>query len=202
MQEHGDAATGNVIVDSARTAGQILAVQFVKDEDESTGQVRSIRMADGWESFVARNQLHAEDLLFFTLQGRARFIVMMIRGHSRQQRKAGPHERQDPGKRKLVGEDTDAAADEDDDNMNVVEGTAELWRAERKRRLGPHGTEHGVAANGSQHESVTHVQSTMRWAYMLSDVDGDDGSDGDGDDCSDFEDEKEFWGSQALFHAH
>ena len=127
VQEHGDEVKGNVILDTARTAGKILSVEFVRQEDEETGDLKSIRIGHGWESFMHRNHLQAEDLLIFTLQGESRFIVMMIRGHSRLAREQaelavlGENEK---GKSKLC----DTVSDD------LQEGTAELWRAAKKHK--------------------------------------------------------------------
>jgi hypothetical protein len=190
VQEHGDEASGNVILDAARTAGQVLAVEFVKEEDAETGELKSIRIGQGWESFVVRNQLQAPDLLFFTLQGPSRFIVMMIRGHTRHATAEDPA----PRKHKL-----DTADD-------LEESTAELWHAAKKRKRGP-APEHDPNNNNNNNDDddesdsaifVTCISSedTLGSYRLLSDGEtsgaSGDGSDVDDEDCSDFEDEFEF----------
>ena len=179
MQEHGGEASGNVILDAARTAGQVLAVEFVKEEDEETGELKSIRIGQGWESFVVRNQLQAPDLLFFTLQGPSRFIVMMIRGHTRH---ATP---EDPAPRK---HHLDTADD-------LQESTAELWHAAKKRKRG-HDPNNNHESDSAIFVTCISSEDTLGSYRLLSDDEtsgaSGDGSDVDDEDCSDFEDEFEF----------
>lgn len=181
VQEHGDEAIGNVILDSARTAGKILAVQFVKDLDPKTGEIRRIRMGEGWESFVVQNQLHPEDLLVFTLQGKARFIVMMVRGHSRKAKPlAEPADQRTKGKRKVCGTGED---------LDLEVGTGELWRAAKK-----HVTKFPADMFVTR---ITSDDAFDPYFMLLSDSES---ISSESEECSDFEDESEFRGLRYLFH--